>query len=149
MLLPIYLLKEKVSSCDAEVQTDECMPCTLPDSVIISEFDTLNFETQETVLSTLLCSHATTVHNVAVPKDFLNSLFVAAYNLKDARRSNIIFKLCRVLAGQDNGGKSRIPLKRMAIGMLEHIINFYTVSSLEHVSLFVCLFYFLYHTMYM
>ena len=50
--------------------------------------------------------------------------------------SNVIYKLAKAIGSMHpNGLDSRLPAKRMPMGLLEYIANFYNVENYQHVSL--------------
>ena len=79
-------------------------------------------------------------YDLDVPADFLLLAASGMQNIRNAGRSNVIYLLSKAV------GKMRIddsdtllPLKRMPMGLIEYVISFFTVSSVQKVCIYTCI----------
>ena len=71
-----------------------------------------------------------------VPKDFLNVTVEGIRHLNRNGRSNVIYLLAKALGTmRSDGSDSLLPTKRMPMGLIEHIVNFFTVDAINKVCL--------------
>ena len=71
-------------------------------------------------------------------KNFLELACKGMEHLRQSKRSNVIYNLVRGLGTMRNDGSdSLLPTKRMPMGLLEHVINFFVASSIQKVLSFV------------
>ena len=69
-----------------------------------------------------------------VPSDFLNLAMNAMQNLRAAGRSNSVYLLAKGVGTiRSDGSDSLFPVKRMPMGLVEYVIKFFTVSSVQQV----------------
>lgn len=73
-------------------------------------------------------------HDVCIRPDFLELALNASRHLKQCNRSNIIYKLAKVIGTmRPDKLDSRLPAKRMPMGLLEYIANFYDAENYQKV----------------
>lgn len=71
-----------------------------------------------------------------VPEDFLNVTVEGIRHLSRNGRSNVIYLLAKALGTMRSDGlDSLLPTKRMPMGLIEHIVNFFTVDAINKVCL--------------
>ena len=74
-------------------------------------------------------------YDVNTEFNFLELTLLATKHLSMRSRSNVIYKLAKAIGTmRPNGLDSRLPAKRMPMGLLEYIANFYNVENYQHVS---------------
>lgn len=108
------------------------------DSVISSTEESLSQlepEQQLQVISKLFQEYALVNSSIVVPSDFLALSVKAMYQLKEARRTNVIYNMTKAIGTKRTGSnESRLPVTRMPMGLLEYCANFYSASSLQKVT---------------
>ena len=77
----------------------------------------------------------TRIHTCSrVPDDFLNVVVKGVGHLKRTGRSNVVYLLAKALGTmRADGSDSLLPAKRMPMGLIEHIVNFFTVDAINKV----------------
>ena len=96
-------------------------------------------EDQLRLLSDLFVSYLQAKSIPAVPQDFLQLAVAGMECLKEAFRPNLIYKLAKALGTtRPDASGPLIPVSRMPMGLLEHIVCFYTASSIRQVSISTC-----------
>ena len=69
-----------------------------------------------------------------VPGDFLNVIVEGVHHLKRSGRSNVIYLLAKALGTmRPDGSDSLLPANRMPMGLIEHVVNFFTVDAINKV----------------
>ena len=68
------------------------------------------------------------------PDDFLSLAVSAMEHLRSCERSNVVYKLVKVLGTmRDDQSDSLLPARRMPMGLIEHCVNFFSSSSIGEV----------------
>ena len=89
---------------------------------------------QLSVLSQLLVDYMHTHAQSRVPGDFLNVIVEGVRHLKRSGRSNVIYLLAKALGTKrPDGSDSLLPANRMSMGLIEHVVNFFTVDAINKV----------------
>ena len=79
--------------------------------------------------------------SVVPPDDFLSLAVSAMEHLHSCERSNVVYKLVKVLGTmRDDQSDSLLPTKRMPMGLIEHCVNFFGSSSVQEVYILLCLY---------
>ena len=69
------------------------------------------------------------IYNVSVPDDFLKLSAQAFYHLKAQQRSNVLHNLAKGLGTvREDGSDCLFPIKRMPMGLLEHMASFFAAT---------------------
>ena len=69
-------------------------------------------------------------HNVYIQPDLLQFVVSASEHLFQCGRSNVVYTLAKAIGRKrPDGSDSRFPAKRMPMGVLEHMVNFYNADS--------------------
>ena len=114
---------------DSIVQTNPVDECT-----VMYMFNRLPAESQLTLLSDLFSSYLTNVYSLTVPKDFLCNAANAMLRLSDGGRTNVLYNLAKSIGTLRADKKdSRFPVKRMPMGLVEYIAQFFAVDNLQQV----------------
>ena len=111
------------------MQTNPVDECT-----VMYMFNRLPVESQLTLLSDLFSSYLTNVYSLTVPKDFLCNAANAMLRLSDGGRTNVLYHLAKGIGTLRADKKdSRFPVKRMPMGLVEYIAQFFAVDNLQQV----------------
>ena len=87
------------------------------------------------IIATLFSSYGCEHHNISIPVDFLQLTLNGSRHLQQCGRSNIIYGLAKGTGSmRDDGSDSRLPAKRMPMGMLEYTINFFIAAHMTKVN---------------
>lgn len=71
---------------------------------------------------------------IQVPNDFIQLSIAAMEHLKDCKRSNVVYSLVKAIGTMRPGNAdSLMPAKRMPMGLVEYLANFFSSSSLAQV----------------
>ena len=90
-------------------------------------------------ISEALKSYCVSFSNVVLPDDLLCLMLSAMEHLKSCGRSNVVYKLIRVLGSlRDDRSDSLLPARRMPMGLIEHCVNFFNSSSIREVYIQYC-----------
>ena len=108
-----------------------------PLEVCQNVFSNIDSDEQLKILTKLL---SYTFHHrgvtISLPDDFLHLTCEALKNLKRNGRSNLVYALVQGLGTlRVDGSDTLLPQKRMPIGMIEYVLNFFTASSIQKVCL--------------
>ena len=94
----------------------------------------LDADHQLKVLSELFSSYLRHHSHVPPPHDLLRFIVLGMECLKNAGRSNVIYLLAKALGtNRPDGSGSLLPVSRMPMGLVEHIVTFFTASSVQQV----------------
>ena len=89
--------------------------------------------TQLEIISDMLCSYAYS-QGVIVPKDFLELFLHASLHLKACNRTNVVYGLAKAVGIlREDGTDSLMPARRMPMGLVEYLVNFFTANNLSKV----------------
>ena len=73
--------------------------------------------------------------NLLVPDDFLSLAAKAMCQLKLNKRTNVLYYLAKGMATpREDGSDTRLPIKRMPMGLIEHVANFFVAEEVRKVS---------------
>lgn len=76
---------------------------------------------------------------MSFPSDFLALSISAASHLKTSGHPNVVYGLVKALGRmRPDGSDSRLPVKRMPMGLLEYIIGFYNADTISEVCYTSC-----------
>ena len=85
------------------------------------------------IISNLFCSYALS-QGVTVPSDFLKLFLDASLHLRRCNRINVVYGLAKAVGTlREDGKDSLLPAKRMPMGLVEHMVNFFTADNLNKV----------------
>lgn len=90
---------------------------------------------QQVEVFSSLFSHYQRQHcNIRVPEGFLELAIRGMQHLHGSGRSNVIYAMAKAVGTmrRDNSD-SLLPVKRMPMGLVEYIVNFFTSSSIQKV----------------
>ena len=97
------------------------------------EEDTSSYE-QIDVISKIFKSYCCSHSTVDPPDDFLKLSLLAMEHLKSCSRTNVVYAITKVLGTmREDKSDSLLPAKRMPMGLVEHVINFYGSPTLHEV----------------
>ena len=72
---------------------------------------------------------------ISVPDDFLSLAAKAMAQLRRSERTNVLYTLAKGIGTpREDGSDSRFPTRRMPMGLLEHIANFFVAEKMHMVS---------------
>ena len=98
---------------------------------------TLDADKQLKILSELFSTYLQHNSCVSPPHDLLKLLVLGMERLKNAGRKNVIYLLAKALGTpRPDGSDSLLPVSRMPMGLLEHMVNFFTASSVQQVGFY-------------
>lgn len=90
---------------------------------------------QVQVLSSLLVHYQREHSNIRVPEDFLELAIRGMQYLHESGRSNVIYTIAKAVGTmRSDNSDSLLPVKRMPMGLVEYIVNFFTSSCIQEVS---------------
>ena len=120
------------------VQTDkEELPVVLSEviDIIRLHLERLPVSEQLDALAELFRLHGEAHYDVSIPQDMLVMTLIATKRLKSCHQSNVVYGIAKA-AGQmrEGGGDSRLPAKRMPMGLIEYTTNFFNADSHQQVS---------------
>ena len=121
--------------CEQESVTESVLnqvnvPPDFPHAKLIELVMSLPEEDRLKAISELFCYFAEAKYSVHIPSDFLRLTISASEHLLMCGRSNVVYGLAKAI-GTERADKSnsRLPAKRMPMGLLEHMVNFYNADS--------------------
>lgn len=86
------------------------------------------------LLSKMFSSYCEKELNLTVPIDFLTSAAIAMNRLASFNRSNVVYNLVKGIGTmRSDGSDSLFPVKRMPMGLLEYMSNFFAAENLQGV----------------
>lgn len=88
------------------------------------------------VVSNFICKFADIHYGVKIDPDFLQLCFSASRYLKQCNRTNVVYGIAKAIGRmQLDGSDSRLPAKKMPMGLLEQMVNFFNADSYSEVKL--------------
>ena len=119
----------------SDEQSSADIVTTVEPSAIQRTFQQLSPAVQVDLLSKLFSSYASRELGLSVPNDFIALAAKAMVHLKENNRSNVLYKLAMVIGTmREDGSDSRLPVRRMPMGLVEYIANFFAADNLQLVS---------------
>lgn len=90
---------------------------------------------QLTFLSDMLTTYMRQNTGIQVPLgDFVQLVVQGMERLHKAGRTNVIYLIAKALGTtRPDGSDSLLPTSRMPMGLIEHIVNFFTATSVQQV----------------
>ena len=117
------------ATASASVQTDK-----VDVSVLTHLFTTLPADDQINVLSKLYSVYMLNNCNIDVPEDFISYASNAMSQLRHSRRTNVLYNLAKGIGTlQEDNSDSRLPTKRMPMGLIEYTASFFANDDLHKV----------------
>ncbi len=111
-------------------QTDAVDPAELVGDILAE----LPAHSQLQVASKLFSEYALANCLLTIPEDFLSLAAKAMAQLKRSERSNVLYNLAKGIGTpRDDGSDSRLPTRRMPMGLVEHIVNFFVAEAMRKV----------------
>lgn len=105
-----------------------CRPNMVEESV--KGLEKIPADQQLQVVSTIFHQLAESDYGVQIGSDFLPLVLRASKHLHDCGRSNILYGLATAIGTlRIDGSDSRLPAKRMPMGLLEYTVNFFNTNS--------------------
>ena len=99
-------------------------------------FSCLSRDDQLKELSSLFSAYFLVTFSVTVLNDFLSLSSKAMAQLKHNYRSNVLYNMAKCMGTlRRDGGDSRFPMRRMPMGLVEHIANFFVTEDMQKVSI--------------
>ena len=138
-------------SCDATTQTDEPLRDATPrtyeplrdattqtdeplHSIFASQLEKLSDAEQLDVIGLIFQKFAETKYGVDIYQDFVHFTVLASLHLKQCGRSNVVYELAKAVGRmRPEGSDSRLPAKRMPMGLLEHMVHFFNANTYQKV----------------
>ena len=120
---------------DASTQSDEANTEQRHHSPtqIVELVRALSLPIQEDLVAQLMCMLARD-YGVHLHSDFVGLALKATKHLQQSGRSDVLYGLARALGKMRvDGSDSRLPARRMPMGLLEHIVNFFNADSYSQV----------------
>ena len=121
--------------CEQESVTESVLnqvnvPPDFPHAKLIELVMSLPEQDRLKAISELFCYFAEVKCSVHIPSDFLRLTVGASEHFLMCGRSNVVNGLAKAI-GTKRADKSdsRLPAKRMPMGLLEHMVNFYNADS--------------------
>ena len=104
-------------------------------SVLERYFNQLPVNAQLDLLSKLFSSYASSEMRLSVPDDFIVLAARAMLQLTSSGRSNVLYNLAKAIGTiREDGSDSRLPTKRMPMGLMEYIAILFVADNLQSVS---------------
>ena len=77
------------------------------------------------IISSLFQQFALTKYDVHIPADFLQLSLITVKHLNQCGHSNVVYGVAKAIgAMQPDRSDSRLPSRRMLMGLLEYVVNF-------------------------
>lgn len=130
---------DSVPTCETSTQTDILVMTACTQTVDYEDpMETDEVEsTADKQLDAIAVSFkefALTHYQVHINSDFLRLVLQACQHLHKCGRSNVLYSLSKAMGSlRPDGSDSRLPAKRMPMGLLEHMANFYNADSYKMV----------------
>ena len=97
----------------------------------VQQYDQIS---QLEIISEMFCSY-TRSQGVAVSSDFLSLFIRASHHLKSCNRINVVYGLAKVIGTlRPDRTDSLMPAKRMPMGLVEYLVQFFSADNLIKVS---------------
>lgn len=91
-------------------------------------------EVQLETISKLFSYFAEAKYDVRIATDFLELVIKASEHLSQCGRSNVVYGVAQAVGRmRPDGSDSRLPAKRMPMGLLEYMVNFFNAPSYQKV----------------
>lgn len=85
-------------------------------------------------MSRFFSQHTLVNFGVCVPEDFLSLAAKAMGQLKLSQRTNVLYTLAKGIATpREDRRDSRLPIKCMPMGLIEHLANFFVADYMRKV----------------
>ena len=82
------------------------------------------------VISSLFQQFALTKYDVHIPVDFLQLSLIAIRHLNQCGRSNVVYGVAKAIGTmRPDRSDSRLPARRMPMGLLEYMVKFYNSNT--------------------
>ena len=110
--------------------TTELHPATLAIQLLgrISEREQLQ------IIADWFSKFASSNYGVHINSDFLQLSLSASQYLKQCKRGNVVYGVAKAIGRmRPDDSDSRLPAKRMPMGLLEHMVNFFNADSYSQV----------------
>lgn len=136
-----------ILSAQASTQTDFCVhdvgtqteECEMDLYEVVQKVSKLAPPAQEKLISQQFGMLASEFYGVHISQDFVELALRASQHLLKSGRSNVLYALAKALERMRiDGSDSRFPAKRMPMGLLEHMANFFNAESYSQVR--VCMY---------
>ena len=103
---------------------------------LMDRFRLLSPEDQTTFLGETVSLVASEQFQIELPKQFIQLALCGMQNLEAAKRSNVIYGLCKGLAKfrENNPSETLFPTSRMPMGLLEFMVEFFAGDFAHNVS---------------
>ena len=122
------------SAIDSNAPLVSPSPPSTTTSHLIATIECLPETDQLYVISQSFCQFASKYCDVNIEANCLELLLRATKHLSLCNRSNVIYKLAKTIGTmRPNGLDSRLPAKRMPMGLLEYMANFYDADNYQSV----------------
>lgn len=96
--------------------------------------EAMSTDDQLQFMSNFLTKFANTHYDVHINSDFLKFFLDASRHLKECNRPNIVYGVAKAIGiMRPDGSDSRLPAKRMPMGLLEHMVNFFNADTYNKV----------------
>ena len=98
-------------------------------------------ESQLLALSRLFSAYLRDQFSLVVPNDFLNNAASAMLRLSDGGHTNVAYNLAKGIGTmRPDQSDSRFPIKRMPLGLVEYVAQFFAADNLQQVShIYICI----------
>lgn len=128
--------------CHVKLHSKEVSNQTKPGNDLYSQIESCFFMLPEseclpavTKLLQIVVARSLTSIPVTIPDDFLSLTLRAMSHLKQSGRSNVVYSLVKGLGQmRADGSDSKLPTRRMPMGLLEYVISFHSSETLNQVS---------------
>ena len=123
---------------DASTQTESYLPAasrTLDSTHSIkSAVSQLDESTRLEIISEMFSAYAHS-QGISVSNDFLQLFLQATHHLKNCNRINVVYGLAKVIGTMRlDKTDSLMPAKRMPMGLVEYLVQFFSAKTLTKVS---------------
>ena len=132
---------------DVQVTQSEISPAQPQRSTAVSEttasqqgFASMDPVEQLNLLSDMFTLYLQQHTHIQIPpSDFICLAIQGMERLRKAGRKNVIYLMAKALGtARPDGSDSLLPTSRMPMGLVEHIVNFFTATSLQQVGQHHC-----------
>lgn len=124
-----------------EMSTQTELSLLQPANRVLELLQATSKEEQLQVISHLFCKITQVHYGVCISPDFLQLSLSASKHLQQNKRTNVVYGLAKAIGRMSpNGTDSRLPVKRMPMGLLEFMVNFFNADTYNEVRIYISIY---------
>ena len=101
---------------------------------VLEILEPMSTDDQLKFMANFLTKFANTHYDVHVNSDFLQFFLDASRHLKECNRPNVVYGVAKAIGRmRPDRSDSRLPAKRMPMGLLQHMVNFFNADTYNKV----------------